>query len=33
MNEEDLVALYEFFRSLPPRHGPIGDPQFKKKIG
>jgi mono/diheme cytochrome c family protein len=33
MNEEDLAALYEFFRSLPPQHGPTGDPQFEKKAG
>jgi mono/diheme cytochrome c family protein len=30
MSEDDLAALYEFLRSLPPQHGPTGEPTFKK---
>ena len=30
MNDEDLAALYEFLHSLPPQHGPTGDPRFRK---
>jgi hypothetical protein len=30
MDDADLGALYEFFRSLPPADGPTGDPTFRR---
>jgi mono/diheme cytochrome c family protein len=30
MSETDLGALYEYFHSLAPQHGPTGDPTFVK---
>lgn len=30
MSTEDLGAVYEFLRSLPPTDGPAGDPQVRK---
>jgi hypothetical protein len=30
ISEVDLSALYEYFHSLPPQHGPTGEPTFVK---
>jgi hypothetical protein len=30
MSTNDLAALYEFFRSLPPAAGPTGEAAFRK---
>ena len=30
MSTEDLAAVYEFLRSLPPLEGPTGEPSFRK---
>ncbi len=30
MSDDDLGALYEFFKSLPPAPGPTGDPTFRR---